>query len=498
MADSNKPKIKLQKYFENPYDLSVASARTCYSPRVVSDEEINEGQRKRIGKGCFEAGHHTVFQHAMFNFSIENVSRHFVWAFLHSHPFYNTDQSSQRYVKLDEVKATAPPLKGENLELYNKTVEKAWKVYNKLTELLIPVIKKLDNKKDDKLIEKKAIELARYVIPVSAQTSLTHTINGLTLFRLYKLMNQYPVQFEAREVISEMVSEVEKKDPEFFRDLDDSVPLEKTLEYQMIQNFKPKPEKFISEFDSELGNYSSKLVDYTPNSEKIMADSVRAVLASPDLSDEEAIDSVLNPKKNDYLLSMLNLSTMSPLMRTMNHPYFVFKKKISHTADSQDQRHRTVPASRPVLIFHDSKKPDYVTPKLIENNSEIKKVYDAYMSEVWKAKNKLIENGAKVEYAQYLLPNAVSIRMVESGNYLNLWHKWRLRTCLNSQREIWEASLEEIEQVSEHFPNLTKHVGPECKFRYKAGVKPFCLEGSRTCGWPVWMWDNIKKDKRKV
>ncbi|MFO7872388.1 MAG: FAD-dependent thymidylate synthase, partial [Candidatus Undinarchaeales archaeon] len=144
------------------------------------------------------------------------------------------------------------------------------------------------------------------------------------------------------------------------------------------------------------------------------------------------------------------------------------------------------------------KEPDYITPKLIEDNPEIKKVYDNYMSKVWEAKNKLLENGAKPEHAQYLLPNAVSIRMVESGNYLNLWHKWRLRTCLNSQREIWRASLEEIEQISEHFPNLTKHVGPECTFRHKAGVKPFCLEGSRTCGWPVWMWDKIEPDARKV
>ena len=51
------------------------------------------GQRESIGPLTFEAGHHTVYQHAHFEFGLENVSRQFVWSFLHSHPFYNSEQS---------------------------------------------------------------------------------------------------------------------------------------------------------------------------------------------------------------------------------------------------------------------------------------------------------------------------------------------------------------------------------------------------------------------
>ena len=61
-----------------------------------------------IGSGTYFGGHHTVYQHAHFEFGLENVSRQFVWSFLHAHPFYNSEQQSQRYVRLDRAQAYVP------------------------------------------------------------------------------------------------------------------------------------------------------------------------------------------------------------------------------------------------------------------------------------------------------------------------------------------------------------------------------------------------------
>ena len=102
------PKITLRAARPHAYDGAIAAARTCYSPRVIEDSEITDKQRDSIGPLTFTAGHHTVFQHATFEFGLENVSRQFVWAFLHSHPFYNSEQSSQRFVKLGEARAYVP------------------------------------------------------------------------------------------------------------------------------------------------------------------------------------------------------------------------------------------------------------------------------------------------------------------------------------------------------------------------------------------------------
>jgi hypothetical protein len=60
-----------------------------------------------------------------------------------------------------------------------------------------------------------------------------------------------------------------------------------------------------------------------------------------------------------------------------------------------------------------------------------------------------------------------------------------MRTCLNAQREIWQASMDEIRQVGAVHPSLTRHIGPPCFVRTGV-VRPRCSEGSHFCGVPVW------------
>ena len=104
------PRVTLRNAFQHPFDSAIAAARTCYSSRLIGPEEITDKQRLNIGAGTFYSGHHTVYQHAHFEFGLENVSRQFVWSFLHAHPFYNSEQQSQRYVKMDRAQAYIPPV----------------------------------------------------------------------------------------------------------------------------------------------------------------------------------------------------------------------------------------------------------------------------------------------------------------------------------------------------------------------------------------------------
>jgi len=502
---SPEPEVKLLRCFEDPYGFSVAGARTCYSPRVVDAKEVTKIQRDRIGGGCFKGGHHTVFEHLQFSFGLQNISRNFVWSFLQNHPFYNSSESSQRYVRLDECKSLIPPIEGEALALFEDAVEEAWGVYNKLSEILFRKIIEIEEArgifldvKRKKALEKKAIEIARYAVPTSALTSMVHTVNGITLYRMYKLMNQYPTGWETRKIIGKMVEEVKKIDPDFFKDLNDPIPLKETLEYQFLKTHGVGTEKSLKEFDADLEGRRTKLVDYTRKGVELMADSVRNIMgkSKDELSDEQAVDFVVNPEKNKYLTITLNLSTMSPLMRTMNHPYFVFKKKMSHCADSDNKRHRMTPAARPLVIFSDTREPDYIIPKLIEITPEALEVYKVHMKRMWDVKNKLIDMGVPIEYARYIIPNGVCVRMVESGSLLNLWHKCKLRSCLAAMREIWWCAVEEVEQIREVQPQLVKYLGPNCVLRKKAGVKPFCPEGPRWCTYTSWETHDWKNPDR--
>ena len=119
------PIVTLRTAPKTPFDGAIAAARTCYSPRVIGTSEVTDKQRDSIGPLTFDAGHHTVYQHAHFEFGLENISRQFVWTFLHSYPFYNSEQSSQRYVKLKEPRAFVPPLSGEALDVYEQAVVRA-------------------------------------------------------------------------------------------------------------------------------------------------------------------------------------------------------------------------------------------------------------------------------------------------------------------------------------------------------------------------------------
>jgi thymidylate synthase ThyX len=495
------PKITLRNAPGVPFDGAIAAARTCYSPRVIGTHEITDKQRDTIGALTFDAGHHTVYQHANFEFGLENISRQFVWTFLHSYPFYNSEQSSQRYVKLKEPRAFVPPLAGEALGVYEDAIVLAWDRYAELSALLkddaFGILKELRYvrptttperlKQIERDAEKRAIETARYVIPIAAFTSMVHTISGIVLHRLHRMVNSGDAPYETRTVIGEMVRQVREWDPFFF----EKVGLGPIESDDLPEGHFPSPhgdgDRYAAVFDARLNGRWSRLRDTSPEAEEIVAESVRSVfgLTPDEMSDEEAIDRVMNPAQNRYRLDVLDVSHHSPLMRALHHATYVFEKRLSHTADSQDQRHRMVPASRPLMTFADTAVPDYITPRLIASNPRACAVYDCAMREAWAAKNRLLELGVPLEFALYVLPNAKTLRFVESGSLLALLHKWTLRTCFNAQEEIFLASMDEIDQVRAAHPRIGRHIGPPCVIR-NGLVSPRCTEGSHFCGVPVW------------
>ncbi|HUG53114.1 MAG TPA: FAD-dependent thymidylate synthase [Vicinamibacteria bacterium] len=496
------PVVTLRNAWSKPYDGAIAAARTCYSPRVVAADEVTAGQRESIGPLTFEAGHHTVYQHAHFEFGLENVSRQFVWSFLHSHPFYNSEQSSQRFVRLDQVAAYVPPgLSAPARELYERALREAWDAYRRLSVLLkedthrilgeirhlTPGASEKRRKKVAREAEKKAIEVARYVIPVAAFTSMVHTVSGIVLHRLWRMMRTGDTPTEAVAVVTAMVDHVRSVDPDFF----DKVGLGPLEAGEVVETRWPEVradgDALAAEVDGRLGARTSLLVDYTARGPQTTAEAVRAVLgASADtLPDGEALARVLDPSHNRYRLETLNLGVHSPLSRALHHASYTFLKRLSHTADSQDQRHRMVPGSRPLMTLTDTRRPDFVVPPLVAANPRAREAYLEAMDRAWGAKERLLEMGASREAALYLLPNAKCLRFHETGSLLYLAHKWVMRTCFNAQEEIYRASMDELEQLRAVHPELARHMGPPCVLR--AGrITPTCTEGEHFCGVPVW------------
>ena len=505
LVETAPPRVTLRSAFAHPYDSAIAAARTCYAPRLIGPEEITDKQRVNIGAATFYSGHHTVYQHAHFEFGLENVSRQFVWAFLHAHPFYNSEQQSQRYVRLDRAQAYIPPVSlffdEQCKQIYEHAVARAWNHYRELSALLLPDVRSILNdiwhvsamsntkrlQKIERAAEKRSIEIARYVLPVAAFTTMVHTLSGIVLHRLWRMSAASDTPSEARAIIGAMVAHVKEIDAQFF-DRFATEPLEELPEWKNAAASNGAGEAFAKEFDAKLGGKTSKLIDYSLHAPRIIAEAYRAVagLAEAQCTNSEAIDRLLNPARNLYRLETLNVGVHAPMMRALQHAHYTFAKKISHTADSQDQRHRLVPGSRPLLTLADTREPDYITPVLLRSNARATELYHRAMHEAWAAKNQLLDRGVPLELALYLLPNAKSIRLVESGSLLHLLHKWTMRTCFNAQEEIYQSSMDEIAQLREVHPELSRYIGPPCHIR--AGITtPICTEGSHFCGVKVWL-----------
>ena len=75
---SPEPEVRLRKAFVTPFRNVIATARTCYSSNgIVEDESFDLEKYLPLAKSIYEAGHHTTFQHAQFQFTLANVSRQF-------------------------------------------------------------------------------------------------------------------------------------------------------------------------------------------------------------------------------------------------------------------------------------------------------------------------------------------------------------------------------------------------------------------------------------
>lgn len=510
---SPEPIVVLSKSFATPFQNAIATARTCYSSKgIIRDDQINE-KHYPLAQSVYHAGHHTVFSHAYFQFELANVSRQFIWSFLHSHPYYNSEQVSQRYVEVKAGTFATPPLSGEALTIYRDAVEFQMAAYGRLNTLLQPVAEAeyyrrfpaRSHSKDRwaKEIKKKCQEIARYVIPVSAMAYMYHTISGITLLRYYRLCNQYDTPLEQKIVVEKMVRELIKVDPLYKVILEEEIPLEDTPEHLVFEEHRAyyegrRQRTFLQEFDESLEGRVSKLVDTKSANEAVLAQSIREVLGltKDALPDDEAIRLALDPAKNTVFGEALNLTTLSKISRTMFHPHYTFRKKLSHTADSQDQRHRMTPASRPLLLAHQSDEPDYITPILVQQDNAVRRTYDDAMSRAWEDMGRLRRLGVSEEFVMYLLPNAVSIRFTESSDLLNLHHKMAMRLCYLAQEEIWRASVDEAEQIRLVNPAIGRYLLPPCGIRHLADIRPYCPEGDRFCGERVWTLD--VKDYRRV
>ena len=183
--------IRKTRAILTPESISAAYARISRSPRSI--EELREDARHEVRaarrsnrKIIFEMGHHSVAEHAVFNFDIIGISRRAVEEF-ERFRLCSFTEKSQRYVTLKGDHIVPSELKDKKLrDAFRNIVRQQNKLYCFLLEEIsqrnfcdFPGLAKDDKGRRD--LRNLAKEDARYILSLATQTQVGATINARNL-----------------------------------------------------------------------------------------------------------------------------------------------------------------------------------------------------------------------------------------------------------------------------------------------------------------------------
>ncbi|UCD19053.1 MAG: FAD-dependent thymidylate synthase [candidate division WOR-3 bacterium] len=183
--------MKDGKVFLTPESISAAYARISRSPKSI--ELLRENARHEAAKAresnrriIFEMGHHSVAEHAVFNFDIIGISRRAVEEFERFRLCSYTEKS-QRYVTLKGDYTVPRELKDKRLcaefrtavRLQNDAYRLFLRKITEYNEVRFPQLTR--GRKDRRFLENLAKEDARYILSLATQTQVGATINARNL-----------------------------------------------------------------------------------------------------------------------------------------------------------------------------------------------------------------------------------------------------------------------------------------------------------------------------
>lgn len=179
-----------EHFSKGPESIPAAYAKISRShktlPELRKDAITNLEDSRRLNKQVtFEYSHTSIAEHAVFNIDFEDISR-YAAEIIETVPFTSPTERSQRYVDILESDFYNGHAFDNILGLYNKYNRKT---VNKYKRLVVNLSERFKNEGlADQQAHRKAIENARYVLPMSTLTSVGMTCNSLTVERMIRIL----------------------------------------------------------------------------------------------------------------------------------------------------------------------------------------------------------------------------------------------------------------------------------------------------------------------
>lgn len=438
-----------------PETISAAYARVSRSSRTV--EELRREARREVARSrksnqtiVFEMGHHSIAEHAVFNFDIIGISRLAAEA-LERHRLNSYTERSQRYVTVtDDFVVPAEFEEPELREDFVSTVKLQNRYYHLLCERLDEYLKEKHPAlaADPAALANAAKEDARYITSLATHTQLGMTVNARNLELMIRRFAASELA-EVRELGAELYRQAASVAPSLLV-FTGPTPYEKETgprmkEYAtgfMVPAFPRRPRNFIAHSASDV-----TLVDYTPNADNKLLAALMHSFSKASFS--ECLGRVerqtLARKKEMLKVALTDLQAYDAVLREFEHLYITFELIISAACFAQLKRHRlTSSTCQPY-----NPNVGWTIPVSVAEIKEHRNFKDI-LARTEETHARLA--GQNPAAAQYVLTNSHQRRVLVTMNARELYHIARLREDMAAQWDIRDIAGRMVEQARHVMP----------------------------------------------
>ncbi|MFC2160516.1 FAD-dependent thymidylate synthase [Acidobacteriota bacterium] len=433
-----------------PETLSAAYARISRDPRPANELRALSRQEVRKARNSnkniiFKMGHHSVAEHAVFNFDLIGVSRLAIEE-IEKFRLCSYTEKSQRYIKLSEDIVLPEEIKNSgNSDIFLSAVKAQNELYHQLHQKLEPYVfhKNKDLAEDPKkhtILKGWAIEDARYTVCLAAEGQLGLTINARNLEFMIRRFASHPLA---------ELGELNFKIYDLVKDVAPSIILfteANDFDSKTYMDLKKSAAKFPAD-SSPPDDQPVRLVGFTEDPDTKLVTSL--LHSSTAISYSSCLRHVsrlsVDEKKEIVKTAMQKMEFFDSVLREFEHVDLVFEMVVSATCFAQFKRHRMA------TLTSQNYNPDLgvTIPPSIQNigaEKDFLKVIERTDEAFTKLKQKTPLG------ANYVLTNAHRKRILLKLNAREFYHISRLREDSTAQ---WD-----IQNVVRAMSELAKSVMP--------------------------------------
>lgn len=437
-----------------PETLSASYARISRDPRPV--DELRAAAREEVGRArrsntniIFKMGHHSVAEHAVFNFDIIGISRLAIEE-LEKFRLCSYTEKSQRYNRLDDDYVLPEEiLKGGKERLFRNIVKAQNDLYHKLyTRLRSYVFDSHPHlvSRQHSLLEGWAKEDARYIVSLATEGQLGMTVNARSLEFMIR-------RFAAKDLAE--IREINGKIHDLAKSVAPSIIL--FTEGSDFNRLTPREQKVLAEQhlpNYEKGEGTVRLVACTPDADiRLVAALLHSNSSSPYKACFRKAREMNDGDRQELVFSCFkHMEFYDFVQREFEHIDLTYDAVVSAASFAQLKRHRMATLT---AQDYDVRLGVILPPSIRAIGAE-----KEFMTVIQHTENAYREIREAVgRPALYVLTNAHCRRVLLKVNARELYHISRLREDSTAQWDIRNTAAEMSAQARRVMPLAGKLLG---------------------------------------